>query len=112
MISADTSINFSLILSIISCIGVIVAIAQAFKKDSDAKTSEKLDIEKNFVKINVKLDNFCEQTKQILKNQEKSSDELRSLSEEIVKNDERIQTLFKHYEDHEERIKKLEEKIK
>lgn len=99
--NADTSISFSLILSIVSCLGVIVAIVQAFKKDSDTRTKEKLDIEKNFVKINLKLDTFCDDVKEILKNQEKSNDELRQLSERAIKDHEKI-------EDHERRLQKLE----
>jgi hypothetical protein len=100
--NADTQISLSLIFSVLASLGVIVAIVQAFKKDNDTRTKEKLDIEKNFVKINLKLDTFCDDVKEILKNQEKSNDELRQLSERAIKDHERI-------EDHERRLTKLEE---
>lgn len=109
---ADTTISIAFILSLISCLGVIVSMVSTFKKDNDARTKEKLDIEKNFVKINVKLDNFCDTIRTVLKNQEKSNDELNELSQQIVKSNERIETLFHYHDDHDERLKKLEDKTK
>lgn len=107
---SDITISLSLVFSIIAAIGVIVNIVSNVKKNHETEEQKQLDIEKNFVKINMKLDSFCEQTREILKNQEKANDEIKSFSEKLIKEHERVETLFKYKEDHELRIKKLEER--
>ena len=92
----------------VSCVGVIVSMVSTFKKADEARTNEKLDIEKNFVKINVKLDSFCEQTKTILHNQEKANDEIKKLSDKLIHDDERIEALLNYHRKLEERISRLE----
>lgn len=103
----DTTVSISLLLSLVSCAGVIFTIFTTARKNndssSDKKLEEKLNIEKNFVKINLKLDSFCDDVREILKNQEKSNDELRRVSDELIKDSSMI-------EDHERRIKALEGK--
>lgn len=103
----DTTVSISLLLSLVSCAGVIFTIITTARKNndssSDKKLEEKLNIEKNFVKINLKLDSFCDDVREILKNQEKSNDELRRVSDELIKDSSMI-------EDHERRIKALEGK--
>ncbi len=106
--TSDATISIALIFSIISTIGVVVTIASTLKKDHQSEINKQLDIERNFVKINLKLDTFCDETKEILKNQEKSNDEIKGISQQIVKQSERIETLFHYHSDHEERIKCLE----
>jgi hypothetical protein len=110
--SPDTTISVSLILSVISCVGVIVAIISTFKKDNESRTNEKLDIEKNFVKVNVKLDNFCDSINALVKQNEKATDEIRYIRDHLVRNEENIEMLFRYHDDHEERIKRLEDKNK
>ena len=100
--------NAFFILSIISCLGVVVSIVSTLKKDSEARTNEKLDIEKNFVKINVKLDSFCDQIKTMLHNQEKANDEIKKLSNKLIQDDERIETLFNYYRQLEKQISRFE----
>ena len=106
---AETTVNLAFILSVISCVGVIYNIVHTSRKDNrndtNSQMEEKLNIERNFVKINVKLDDFCETTKTILKNQDKSNDEIKELSQQIVKSNERIENLF-------ERVKRLEDQNK
>lgn len=104
----DTTISIAFILSIISCLGVVVSIVSTLKKDSEARTNEKLDIEKNFVKINVKLDSFCDQIKTMLHNQEKANDEIKKLSDKLIQDDERIETLFNYYRQFEKQISRFE----
>lgn len=110
----DTTVSISLLLSLVSCAGVIYTILTTARKNQKGERKEedsernkefeeKLNIEKNFVKINLKLDAFCEDVREILKNQEKSNDELRRVSDQLIKENAMI-------EDHERRIKALEEK--
>lgn len=67
-----------------------------------------MDIEKNFVKINVKLDNFCDTTKKMMAENSEKTEQLKKVSEQLVIVTERVNTLFKYKDDHESRIKELE----
>ena len=71
-----------------------------------------MEIEKNFVKINIKLDDFCDTSRQLMAENAKKTDELKEVSERLVQVTEKVNTLFKYKDDHENRIKGLEEKVK
>lgn len=101
--NSDVTISLSLLFSIISVIGVIVAITSSLKKNQEQEANKQLDIEKHFVKIDMKLDNFMDSTNRILKNQEKSNDQLQAISEKLIGHDTKL-------ENHDQRLKKLEGK--
>lgn len=62
------------------------------------------------MKINVKLDDFCDTSKQLLAENNKKTDELKAVSEKLIQVTEKVNQLFRYKDDHEERIKKLEGK--
>jgi DNA repair ATPase RecN len=99
--NSDVTISLSLLFSIVSVVGVIVAIVTSLKKNQEEEATKYLDIEKHFVKIDMKLDNFMDSTRQILKNQEKANDQIQELSEKLIAHD-------KELENHNQRLKKLE----
>ena len=99
--NSDVTISLSLLFSIVSVVGVIVAIVTSLKKNQEEEATKYLDIEKHFVKIDMKLDNFMDSTKQILKNQEKANDQIQELSEKLIAHD-------KELENHNQRLRKLE----
>lgn len=110
MLTGNEAISLALILSILAAAGTIVNIISTIKKDRKDEEAKHLDIEKNFVKINVKLDNFCDTTKEMLKAQEKASDTSAELAKQLIQHSEQIKTLFNSVKDHEERITNLERK--
>ena len=99
--NSDVTISLSLLFSIVSVVGVIVAIVTSLKKNQEEEATKYLDIEKHFVKIDMKLDNFMDSTNRILKNQEKATDQIQELSAKIIAHD-------KELENHERRLKQLE----
>lgn len=116
MTGLDTTISASLLISVISLACSVFNTFSGGKKDiraqEDKENLRQMDIEKNFVKINVKLDDFCETSKQLMKENTKKTDELKAVSERLVQVTEKVNTLFKYKDDHENRIKGLEEKVK
>ena len=112
----DATISVTLLISLISLGCSVFNTFSGGKKDLKAQeekeSARQLDIEKNFVKINVKLDDFCETSKQLMRENAKETDELKAVSERLVQVTEKVNTLFKYEEDHETRIKCLEEKVK
>lgn len=112
MLTPDTTVSIALIVSLIAIVSQISTMVANHRKQSGEKEREKIDIEKNFLKTNVKLDTFGQSLNTMLRNQEKSADNLQSLSEQIIKCNERVETLFRYHKNHEERIKKLEDEVK
>ena len=112
----DPTISVTLLISLSSLVCSVFNTFSSGKKDlkaqEDKESARQLDIEKNFVKINVKLDDFCDTSKKIMEENAKKTDELKSVSERLVQVTEKVNILFKYKDDHETRIKGLEEKVK
>lgn len=112
----ETSVSVALLISIISIICTLVNTYAGGKKRQqeqiEAENNRQIGIEKNFVKINVKLDEFCAQSRDLMAENAKKTDELKTVSESLILVNEQVKTLFKYRDDHENRIKSLEEKVK
>lgn len=114
MIGPETSVSVALLISIASIICTLVNTVAGGKRqmqsDAERDKSRQIDIEKNFVKINVKLDEFCNTSHDLMIENGKKTDELKNVSEQLVAVSEQIKTLYRFHEDHENRIKALENK--
>ena len=112
----EASISIALLISLTSLACTLINTFAGGKKrqeeQAEREKNRQMDIEKNFVKINVKLDDFCDTTKKMMAENSEKTEQLKKVSEQIVIVTERVKTLYKYKEDHEERIKGLEEKIK
>lgn len=112
----DTSISIALLISIISVVCTLINTFGGSKRQQEEQNEKEknrqLDIEKNFVKINVKLDDFCETSKQLMNESNEKTEQLKKVSEQLVVVSERLNTLFRYKDDHETRIKDLEQKVK
>lgn len=112
----EASVSIALLISLTSLACTLINTFAGGKKrqeeQAEREKNRQMDIEKNFVKINVKLDDFCDTTKKMMAENSEKTEQLKKVSEQIVLVTERIKTLYKYKDDHEERIKGLEEKIK
>ena len=106
----DTGISVALIFSVIAAAGTLYSIWTGHKKNQDEAERKAIEHEKNFLKLDVKMDNVIGATSTILEKQEKQAIRIEQLSGEIIKSNERIATLFKYKDDHEVRLQKLEGK--
>lgn len=115
----DTTLSVSLLISVASITLAIVSAIRNKKNDevaSKAREAEhlrqenarQLDIEKNFVKINSKLDDFKDNVQTIMKENGKKTDELKDVTEQLILANQQIKQLFRYHDDHEARIKDLE----
>ena len=104
------TISVALIFSVIAAAGTLYNIWNNHNKNQEEEKQKAIDMEKNFMKMDVKLDNVIGSTQSILDKQEKQAIRIEQLSGEIIKSNERIATLFKYKDDHETRLQKLEEK--
>lgn len=114
--TTETSISIALLISLTSLACTLINTFAGGKKrqeeQAEREKNRQMDIEKNFVKINLKLDDFCDTTKKMMAENSEKAEQLKNVSEQIVLVKERVNTLFKYKDDHEERIKGLEDKIK
>lgn len=112
----ETSVSIALLISLTSLACTLINTFAGGKKrqeeQAEREKNRQMDIEKNFVKINIKLDDFCDTTKKMMIENGEKAEQLKKVSEQIVLITERINTLFKYKDDHEERIKGLEDKAK
>lgn len=106
---SGTTISVALIFSIIAAAGTLYNIWNNHNKNQEESERKAIEAEKNFLRLDVKMDNVLGQTNNILEKQEKQAIRIEQLSGEIIKSNERIATLFKYKDDHEIRLKKLEE---
>lgn len=112
----ETSVSIALLISLTSLACTLINTFAGGKKrqeeQAEREKNRQMEIEKNFVKINMKLDDFCDTTKKLMAENSEKTEQLKNVSEQIILVKERVNTLFKYKEDHEERIKGLEDKIK
>lgn len=112
----ETSVSIALLISLTSLACTLINTFAGGKKrqeeQAEREKNRQMEIEKNFVKINMKLDDFCDTTKKLMAENSEKTEQLKNVSEQIILVKERVNTLFKYKDDHEERIKGLEDKAK
>lgn len=112
----ETSVSIALLISLTSLACTLINTFAGGKKrqeeQAEREKNRQMEIEKNFVKINMKLDDFCDTTKKLMAENGEKAEQLKNVSEQTVLVKERVNTLFKYKDDHEARIKELEEKVK
>lgn len=108
----EASVSIALLISLTSLACTLINTFAGGKKrqeeQAEREKNRQLDVEKNFVKINVKLDDFCDTTKKMMAENGEKTEQLKKVSEQLVLVSERVKTLFKYNDDHEKRIKNLE----
>lgn len=111
------TLSVALVFSVIAASGTLYNIYNGQRKNKDEENERKeeeknksFEMEKNFLKLDLKMDNVIGATNTILEKQEKQAIRIEQLSGEIIKSNEKITTLFKYKDDHEERLKRLESK--
>ena len=108
----ETSVSLALLISLTSLACTLINTFAGGKKrqeeQAEREKDRQLDVEKNFVKINVKLDDFCDTTKKMMAENGEKTEQLKKVSEQLVLVSERVNTLFKYKDDHEARLKELE----
>jgi hypothetical protein len=108
VISSDTTIGLTVLLSIVSAVGVVFSISMSLKKDNREEESRRIDMAEQFAKINVKLDQVFMTLSETSHKTDRTMDELKDVNIAVARCHERIETLFKYHDDHEKRLTDLE----
>lgn len=108
----EASVSIALLISLASLactlINTFVGGKKRQEEQAEREKNRQMDIEKNFVKINVKLDEFYDTSKKMMADNGEKTEQLKKVSEQLILVTERVNMLFKYKDDHEQRIKKLE----
>ncbi len=107
MIGEATTISVGLLIAIAAILVNIVINVNTQRRNEDEK---RVELEKNFARINVKIDMFSQNNTELVKTVNRQYEKAEELSKVVIANSERTKTLFNKLEDHEERITRLEEK--
>ena len=108
--SPETTVSLSLIISVISAMGVIFTMAMNLKKDHREDEDRRIDNATEFAKLNIKLDTACNIINDVSKKTDNTNEEIKDISISVAKCNERVETLFKYHDEHEKRINDLEVK--
>jgi len=95
-----------------SALTVFLTVKRDTKNTSSEDTSKEVRIAESFKELNVKLDFQSKQLDNLTKNSEESTKQFIEMNNKVTKIIEQIAALFKYKDDHEGRIRELEEKIK
>ena len=97
--TSETSVSIALLISLTSLACTLINTFAGGKKrqeeQAEREKNRQMDIEKNFVKINVKLDDFCDTTKKMMAENSEKTEQLKKVSEQMVLVTERVNTLYK-----------------
>lgn len=91
----DMTVSVALIFSVIAACGTIVTIISTFKKAHENDEQRRLDMEKNFVKLNVKLDGFCDDMRKMVGQMEDEQRRSNDLVNRVIRLEERVNQLEK-----------------
>lgn len=118
-LTPDTTVSLAIIVSVASIVLAAINTILTGRRDRstnerervqdrDIATQRQLEIEKNFVKVNMKLDEFCETSKTLARSSERQAETITRLIRHLDKTDQRVEQLFSKVQDHENRIRTLE----
>lgn len=92
----DTTVTVAFIFSLISALGIIINLILTIRRDNKSEQKEDNSVKEGIIKANMKLDQVCNTNNSILLEMDKMS--------------EKVNNMALKQENHETRIKILEEK--
>ena len=107
----NASISFAVICAVIALGSQIWGILNDHKKNTEEEKREKVELEKNLLRLDLKLDNLSQLMTSLLKNDEQTTNELKTINESIIKSNESLKAAWRKIDNHEERITNLEKEI-
>lgn len=119
VLTGNEGVSIALIISITSILCTLYTVfstsrrqkaddEEARKKALEMEHQRQLDIEKNFVKINFKIDEFCDTVKKLIRDTEKNAEIAKQIRESVIKIEDTINVHEKRLDAHEQRISNLE----
>ena len=94
----DTTVTFAFIFSVISTVGLIINLILTIRRDNKANQKEDSSIKEGIIKANMKLDQVCSTNNSILVEVDKLSDKVNSMALKQENHETRIKILEEQHE--------------
>ena len=104
----ETTVSIALILSLVACGYQVYQIWNTHRKNEEEEQIKAIESEKNFLKLDIKLDNMNDNLHKLVNSDEFKTKQINEISESIVLIREQIKTVFNKVENHEQRIYQIE----
>lgn len=89
----EATVSIALLFSIVAVISQISTVWRNHRKAEADSESDRIEIEKNFVKLNMKLDHLTETIQTLLDDDKRRGKELEEIRLEVSNHEERIKQL-------------------
>ena len=106
--STDTTLSISLVFAFIAMIGTVLNIVSTIKSNNKEDQSQKIEFEKQFVRLNMKLDGMNINMTDLINRNDKNNLEIQEINKKLIIQNERIEYLFKDKENIESRLQDIE----
>ena len=105
-----TKISIALVLAVIACVYQIYSMWSNHKKNENDERIKAIETEKNFLKLDIKLDNVSGNINKLISSDEYKAKQISEISESVVSIREQLKTIFNTIENHEQRLNQIEHK--
>ena len=106
----NATISFAVICAIVALASQIYSIFSNHNKNIEDQKREKIELEKNLVKLDMKLDNLTNQMAVLVESDKNTTVELKSINAAIIKFNESLKAAWRKIDDHEERLNNIEKR--
>ena len=104
----NEKITLALVFAIIAAAGQIYGILSGHKSNNKQMVTEATNQAAGFARLGVKLDNVAFKVSENQRSFDKMNEKMDNISDQLARQDERINTLFGYYNDNKQRLDALE----
>ena len=108
----NTTISIAVIFSIVAVLSQVYAMWNGHRKNNEDEERKKVELEKNLLKLNLKLDQVNNSITMLVESDKAKTLELKEISENIVMFKRDLKAMWKKIDDHEVRLKSVEKEVK
>lgn len=107
-----TTISIAVVFSIVAVIAQIYSIWNGHRKNTEEAEREKIELEKNLLSLNLKLDQVNNSIITLVESDKSKAIELKTIGESIAMFKRDMKAMWKKVDDHETRLKTVEKEVK
>ena len=105
------TISFAVICAVVALASQIYSIWNNHNKNVEETKREKIELEKNLIRLDLKLDNINKSIAALVTNHEKASAEIKAINESVIKYGESLKSAWNRIDNHEKRILEIEKEV-
>lgn len=107
----NATISFAVICAVAALASQVYSIFNGHKKNVEDQKREKIELEKNLLTLNLKLDQMNTSIAVLVESDKSKSVELKTINESIIKFNESLKAAWRKIDSHEERLTIIEKEV-